>query len=191
MRMWLLLAAVLLPGLAVAEPMVGPVPEHGFPTALAPAYITDLQQQLTARGYYAGPVDGRMTGALRAAVSVYQSDVGMRVTGVPDLAVVNMLHFGPDIRATIQPLGEPAKAPAVQGGVPPYEKIEPYRYPAQSTVAEAPPDEAEAVEPARGDGAVNVLLPPPARPERRATRSDEPPPPKAAPQAKVVAQPLK
>lgn len=192
MRMSLLWAGVvLLPGLVLAaEPLsaLPPEPEHGFAAALAPVYITDLQQQLVARGYYAGPIDGRMSGVLRAAVSVYQSDVGLRVTGVPDLAVVNMLRYGPDVRATIQPLGAPAKAPAATGGVPPYEKVEPYRYPTQPAVAEQPSEEAEAI---RADGAVNVLKPPPSRPERRDGRNEEPPPPKPAPQAKVVAQPLK
>lgn len=197
MRMSLLIAcAALLSGSALAldaptPAVIAAEPEHGFAAALAPAYITDLQQMLSARGYYAGPVDGRMNGALRAAVSVYQSDVGLRVTGVPDLAVVNMLRYGPEMRATIQPLGgAPAKpaaagAPAaLRGGVPPYEKIEPYRY---MTQPEPPADDAEAT---GCDGAVNVLRPPPARPERRAFRAEEPPPPKAAPQAKVVSQPL-
>lgn len=198
MRMTLLIAcAALLSGSALAaEPLVliPAEPEHGFAAALAPAYITDLQQQLSARGYYAGPVDGRMNGALRAAVSVYQSDVGLRVTGVPDLAVVNMLRYGPDVHATIQPLGLPAKAvasapPAIaRGGVPPYEKNEPYRY---MTQPEPSAEDAEPAESVRCDGpAVNVLRPPPARAERRTVRAEEPPPPKAAPQAKVVSQPL-
>lgn len=199
MRMSLLAGcAVLLSGSALAaEPSYAvPGPEHGFVASLAPAYITDLQQQLVARGYYAGPVDGRMNNALRAAVSVYQSDVGLRVTGVPDLAVVNMLHFGPDVRATIQPLGTPSKpaaaaAPAAgRGEVPPYEKIEPYRPPNQPNTTEAPIEEAEPADAIRCEGAVGVLKPPPPRPDRRAARSDEPPLPKPAPQAKIVSQPL-
>lgn len=191
MRMSLLAGCVaLLSTSAMAaepSPAFPAEPEHGFPSALAPAYITDLQQQLTAHGYYAGPLDGRMNGALRAAVSVYQSDVGLRVTGVPDLAVVNMLHFGPDVHATIQPLGAPTKAVAAvlappRGGVPPYDKPEPYRYPA----ADAPAEEADVAAPIRCDGAVEKSV----RAERRTSRNDEPPPPKPAPQARVVAQPL-
>lgn len=201
MRMSLLVGcAVVLSGSVLAAELSAPPsyaiavePEHGFAAALAPAYITDLQQQLAARGYYAGPVDGRMNNAVRAAVSVYQSDVGLRVTGVPDLAVVNMLHFGPDVRATIQPLGAPGKPVAAvvttvpRGGVPPYEKVEPYRYP--NMAAETAADEAEAADAGRCDGAVNVLKPPPPRPSR-AARAEEPPLPKPAPQAKVVSQPL-
>lgn len=206
MRMSLLIAgAVLLSGHAMAaEPpawsptAVSAAPEHGFAAALAPAYLTELQQQLLARGYYAGPMDGRMNGALGAAVSVYQSDVGLRVTGVPDLAVVNMLRYGPDVHATIQPLGVPGKPAAAvpprekpaaaPGGVPPYEKIEPYRYPGQP-VAETPAAEADPADAAGCDGALNVLKPP-ARAERRALRAEEPPLPRPAPQAKVVSQSL-
>jgi peptidoglycan hydrolase-like protein with peptidoglycan-binding domain len=205
--------AVLLSGSAMAAELTPPPayaipiePEHGFAPAQAPAYITDLQQQLVAHGYYAGPVDGRMNGALRAAVSVYQSDVGLRVTGVPDLAVVNMLHFGPDLHATIQPLGAPSKPAAVatpaavaspataRGGVPPYEKIEPYRYPSQPAATEAPAEDADPADANRCDGAVEgavrIIKPPPPRPDRRAVRAEEPPLPKPAPQAKVVSQPL-
>ncbi|MGE5548171.1 MAG: peptidoglycan-binding domain-containing protein [Solirubrobacterales bacterium] len=192
----ILLAAMLSNSALAADlpPYGNAEPEHGFAASLAPAYITDLQQQLVARGYYAGPVDGRMNNALRAAVSVYQSDVGLKVTGVPDLAVVNMLRFGPDVRATIQPLGAPAKpavaaAPTAQrAGVPPYEKIEPYRHPNQAAAAEAAVEESEPADTVRCEGAVNVLKPP-ARPDRQAARG-EPPAPKAAPQAKVVSQPL-
>lgn len=189
--------SVMAAELAAVPASVPMEPEHGFPAALAPAYIGDLQQQLAARGYYAGPVDGRMSGALRAAVSVYQSDVGLRVTGVPDLAVVNMLRFGPDIRATIQPLGAAAKpaasvaAPAAaKGGVPPYEKIEPYRYANPQAAAEMAAEEAEAADAIRCDGAVNVLRPPSSRTDRRAVRAEEPPLPRPAPQARVVSQQL-
>ncbi|MCR6629714.1 MAG: peptidoglycan-binding protein [Magnetospirillum sp.] len=200
-----IVGAVLLSGAAMAaEPPAPPAyavpaePEHGFPASLAPAYITDLQQQLVARGYYAGPVDGRMSGALRAAVSVYQSDVGLRVTGVPDLAVVNMLRFGPDVHATIQPLGAPAKpvaaappAAAPPVGVPPYEKVEPYRYPSQAAAVEASTEEAQPADGVRNDGAVNVLVPPQPQVEPRTGRAEEPPLPKPAPQPKVVSQSLK
>lgn len=193
--------SVMAAELAAAHASVPVEAEHGFPAALAPAYLGDLQQQLAARGYYGGPVDGRMSGALRAAVSVYQSDVGLRVTGVPDLAVINMLRFGPDIRATIQPLGVSAKLPvatemaapapvpaplpaATRGGVPPFEKIEPYRYPNPQAAVE----ETDAAEAVRCGGAVNVLRPP--RADQRASRDEEPPLPKAAPQARVVTQNL-
>ncbi len=205
MRMWLLAGvAALFTGSAFgAEPASPPTlaaytipaaPEHGFAPAQANTLITELQQLLVARGYYAGPADGHVTPALRTAVSVYQSDVGLRVTGLPDLAALNMLRYGPEIRATIQPLGTPAPAAATTAatpvpaaaaaatraaGVPPFEKIEPYRPPAQ--LADA--DEAEDAP--RCDAAPAVLKPP-----RRAARNEEPPLPKAAPQVKVVSQPL-
>lgn len=141
--------------------------EHGFVPSLAVAYITDVQQQLTARGYYAGVADGRMNPVLRTAISVYQSDVGMRVTGVPDLAVLNMLKFGPDVKATIQPLAAPRQAAPRTAGVPPFEAPEPYRYP------------QPAAEPQADDACVVT---------RR--KAEEPPLPKAAPQQRVVLSPL-
>jgi peptidoglycan hydrolase-like protein with peptidoglycan-binding domain len=164
MRMWLFAAMTAMAAMAVQAAEM----EHGFVPSQAAAYITDVQQQLTARGYYAGMIDGRMNTALRTAISVYQSDVGMRVTGVPDLAVVNMLNFGPDVKATIQPLGsqpEPKRPPPPTrtAGVPPYEAPEPYRYP----------------EPAADDACM--------KPRRQA---EEPPLPKAAPQHRVVSSPL-
>jgi len=172
--------------------------EHGFPPAQAAAHLTDLQQLLTARGYYAGPADGRMTPGLRTAVSVYQSDVGMRVTGVPDLAVVNMLRHGPEVKATIQPLGvgeKPAPAP-VPPAIPVAATITPTRPaaapPFERPVA-APPYERpvgvppyERIEPYRPPAhaakAIPAIPAPPA--------GDEPPLPKAAPQDKVQTSPL-
>lgn len=168
MKIWLFSALAVMAAMAAHAAET----EHGFMPSQAAAYITDVQQQLTARGYYAGMADGRMNPVLRTAISVYQSDVGMRVTGVPDLAVVNMLKFGPEVRATIQPLGskpEPKPQPALRnaGGVPPYEAPEPYRYP--EPAAETLADDA-CVKPRR--------------------QAEEPPLPKAAPQHRVSSSPL-
>lgn len=165
MRIWVF--AALMAAMAVHAQAAEP--EHGFAPALAVSYLTDVQQQLTARGYYGGMIDGRMTPSLRTAISVYQSDVGLRVTGIPDLAVLNMLKFGPDIKATIQPLGQRPPAPAPRtAGVPPYEAPEPYRYP-------QPAQEIDD----------------PAKPSCPTTKTEEPPLPKAAPQHRVVSSPLK
>ncbi|MBC7952396.1 MAG: peptidoglycan-binding protein [Rhodospirillaceae bacterium] len=175
MRIWVLATMAVLAANG-AWGQSAPEMEHGFVPSQAAAYITDVQQQLTTRGYYAGMVDGRMNPALRTAISVYQSDVGLRVTGVPDLAVVNMLKFGPEVKATIQPLGsqpEPKRLsaspapPPRTAGVPPYEAPTPYRYPEPAT------------EPAADDACV--------KPQRQA---EEPPLPKAAPQHRVISSPL-
>jgi hypothetical protein len=69
--------------------------------------IRDIQQQLTARGYYGGPLDGQLDDYTRTALSVYQSDVQLPVTGEPDLVTASMLHFGPDIYASIAPIVPP------------------------------------------------------------------------------------
>jgi len=91
--------------------------------------IADIQTQLTARGYYAGPIDGRLDDYVRTAISVYQRDVRMQVTGEPDKATQNMLHFGPNVRATIAPI-----APAVQAA-----RLAPPEAPPQVPPAYAPP----------------------------------------------------
>jgi len=79
-----------------------------------PAAIADIQGQLTARGYYAGPITGRMDDFTATALSVYQSDVHLAVTGTPDAATQNMLRFGPNLHATIDPIAPPPPEAAAQ-----------------------------------------------------------------------------
>lgn len=71
------------------------------------AGIAEVQQRLTARGYYAGPIDGRLDDFTTTALSVFQSDAHLGITGLPDAATMNMLRFGPDLRASIAPLAPP------------------------------------------------------------------------------------
>lgn len=52
-------------------------------TGLSPAQVTDLERALEDRGYRIGAVDGRVDGDLRAAIRLYQADVGRDVTGEP------------------------------------------------------------------------------------------------------------
>ncbi len=44
---------------------------------LTPDLVASLQRALKARGYYAGPVNGQMTGATRRAVRAYQKPQGL------------------------------------------------------------------------------------------------------------------
>lgn len=182
--------------------------EHGFAPALAAVHIADIQQRLTARGYYAGPVDGRISPSLWTAISVYQSDVSMRVTGIADLAVLNMLKFGPDVKATIQPLGgytvsaipfeappveaAPAPVPAARArstGVPPYEAPKPHRYPKPDPLFGTPQDKAATTD--RSQRARPQKAVKPLRVEDRSRpKPEEPPLPKAAPRHKVESSPL-
>ena len=50
-----------------------------------------VQQSLTRNGYYNGPIDGNIGPMSRRAISNYQADRGMRVTGSPDSNLLNSL----------------------------------------------------------------------------------------------------
>jgi hypothetical protein len=96
---------------AITSPLAEAPPSRSSntPTPLSESDMTirDIQQQLTARGYYGGPIDGHLDDYTRTALSVYQSDLQLPVTGEPDLVTASMLHFGPDIYASIAPIVPP------------------------------------------------------------------------------------
>ena len=50
-----------------------------------------VQQSLTRNGYYNGPIDGNIGPMSRRAISNYQADRGMRITGSPDSKLLNSL----------------------------------------------------------------------------------------------------
>jgi hypothetical protein len=52
---------------------------------------TSVQLSLTRSGYYNGPIDGSIGPMSRRAISNYQADRGMRVTGSPDRTLLNSL----------------------------------------------------------------------------------------------------
>ena len=52
---------------------------------------TSVQLSLTRSGYYTGPIDGSIGLMSRRAISNYQADRGMRVTGYPDRTLLNSL----------------------------------------------------------------------------------------------------
>ncbi|MGE5503154.1 MAG: peptidoglycan-binding domain-containing protein [Actinomycetota bacterium] len=91
---------------------------HRFAPGLAQSCISEIQRQLAQRRYYAGPADGRVSAATRAAIRDYQADVGLPVDGIADQAVLNMLNFGPKVAkgarvAADLPPAPPAPPPAV------------------------------------------------------------------------------
>ena len=51
--------------------------EAPCPPAMTEEFVATLQRALTARGLYAGPIDGRMTAATRLAVRAYQEPLGL------------------------------------------------------------------------------------------------------------------
>lgn len=63
------------------QEIVTPRREMWFETVctadLTPEFIASLQRALEARGLYAGPIDGEMTAATRAAIRAYQAPQGL------------------------------------------------------------------------------------------------------------------
>ena len=56
------------------------------------ASVTELQQALTERGYYTGPIDGRYSAELVAAIKAFQRDLGVPETGVIDVATLQAIY---------------------------------------------------------------------------------------------------
>lgn len=57
------------------------------------ALIRALQEELNAKGYGAGPVDGVTGARTRAAIRAYQRDAGLRVTGQPSKDLLDHMKF--------------------------------------------------------------------------------------------------
>jgi peptidoglycan hydrolase-like protein with peptidoglycan-binding domain len=69
-------------------------PPHRIPAGQAPTNIAEVQKELTARGYYSGPISGQINPATTVAIGLFQGDVGLPMTGVADQQVDKMLHVG-------------------------------------------------------------------------------------------------
>jgi peptidoglycan hydrolase-like protein with peptidoglycan-binding domain len=85
-----------LPPAPPPSPAAPPAPSSaGIPVApdLLPIYTTSVQQELARRGYYQGPIDGRLGPETRAAIRRYQQDRGLPVTGDVTLEFVNYLRI--------------------------------------------------------------------------------------------------
>jgi peptidoglycan hydrolase-like protein with peptidoglycan-binding domain len=54
--------------------------------------VSQLQQALADRGYYAGPIDGRYSAATIEAVRAFQRDLGVPETGVVDVATLQAIY---------------------------------------------------------------------------------------------------
>ena len=83
--MTVLAAATLLAANASAGPSIAAAGAYGasanVQVAAYSATVRDVQQALNSRGYDAGPVDGYMGGKTRNAISAYQRDNNLLVTG--------------------------------------------------------------------------------------------------------------
>ena len=123
------IAAILLLGAAV---QAAEDPGHRFAPSLAQAYVAAIQRQLAERGYFTGPATGLVTPRTRAAIAAYQKDVGLPADGIADMAVINMLNFGPRVYAG----GAAPPPPAPAANQPP---------PLASAPLPAPPDIGQAI----------------------------------------------
>ncbi|MFA7430444.1 MAG: peptidoglycan-binding domain-containing protein [Rhodospirillaceae bacterium] len=95
----MLRASVVAISLIAATALAGPaMAQQGFDQPRMGAQqstqytVADLQRALANAGYNPGPIDGSMGPSTRRAVSAFQQDVGLRVTGEPDSQVVAILE---------------------------------------------------------------------------------------------------
>ncbi len=64
----------------------------GSGAAALSASVAQLQEELTALGYYTGPIDGRYSEATIAAVRAFQADLGVPQTGLLDAATLRAIY---------------------------------------------------------------------------------------------------
>lgn len=67
----------------------GPIYTYG--NLLPDQVILNVQRALTDLGYYGGPLSGSLSSATRNAISAYQRDNGLAITGVVDAPLVYSL----------------------------------------------------------------------------------------------------
>ena len=63
---------------------------------MTPELVATLQRALAARGLYAGPVDGRMTGATRAALRAFQKRRGLdsAILAIDSARALGLIAYG-------------------------------------------------------------------------------------------------
>ena len=84
----------------------------GTGRATLTATTVQLQQALTDLGYYDGPIDGRYSAAVIAAVKAFQRDLGVPETGVLDAATAQAIFQRGIAAGTVpEPTPDPSPAP--------------------------------------------------------------------------------
>ncbi len=98
----LLAGGIFLPMLAGAQapaPLGPSLPQANHPGLQPDGVVRDqlriLQQELAARGYEVGAIDGVLGERTRAAIRAYQRDKGLPVTGKATRALVAQLQTAP------------------------------------------------------------------------------------------------
>ena len=70
--------------------------------------VAQLQEELTALGFYDGPIDGRYSAATIAAIRAFQADLGVPQTGLLDPATLRAIYArGQQSAAPVAPVGPP------------------------------------------------------------------------------------
>lgn len=59
--------------------------------------VRAVQRELAARGYDVGPVDGQLSAATRAAISSFQAQEGLAVTGLPSDDLLRQILLGDSV----------------------------------------------------------------------------------------------
>jgi len=78
-----------------------------IPTQKRPSKtIRDIQSALTELGYYSGSVSGRLNDETRSAIRLYQTRIGLDVTGLPSPDLIKHLRFVDEVQALQSRLAE-------------------------------------------------------------------------------------
>jgi branched-chain amino acid transport system substrate-binding protein len=118
------------------------------------ASVTELQQALTERGYYTGPIDGRYSAELTAAIKAFQRDLGVPETGIIDVATLQAIYARGVATGTPAPTSAPAAssptttaapttAPSAPPTVPPTAPVPATTQPPAPETTVPPSDEAD------------------------------------------------
>ena len=124
----------------------------GGPLDAFTASVTGLQEALTERGYYSGPIDGRYSAELIAAIKAFQRDLGVPATGVIDVATLQAIYArgvasGTATQPTVPPT-PPSTAPPATAAPPSAPPTVPPTAPAPATTATPATQPPETTAPA-------------------------------------------
>ncbi len=147
---------------------------ESFASALSLSII-QLQLELTALGYYDGPIDGRYSAATIAAVRAFQARLGVPQTGLLDATTLRAIYARG--QQSVTPL-EPPPAPPPPETSPPAPATTVPPPPAPPTVAPPPP-----APPATSPPVTQPPAPPPPEPTTTTTEPPAPEPPAPEPPA--------
>jgi branched-chain amino acid transport system substrate-binding protein len=123
------------------------------------ASVSELQQALADRGYYTGPIDGRYSEELVAAIKAFQRDLGVPQTGIIDVATLQAIHArGVVSGSASQPTVPPTTgvAPATTAAPPPPQSTAPP--PSSPDTSEPAPDEPDLYDVLAADPQFSTLV---------------------------------